>query len=188
MKKSKSIYKFLFLLSSIVLSYSAFSLFFFFVLGNVSVDSVIAASLVIFVFLAYKYLYISLYKYIWNNSRTIALHYLSLYTLIVALKKMLLSVNSTYLTYLKSKLFLIFVSIKEVKHYWTTLNVTIVKKYLINNLLRHLYLKLLLSRVSEVNNRALPLLITNNSKLTVNLNLMLSLNSIVLLKSLVHKI
>ena len=64
MKKSRSIYKFLFLLSTILLSYSFFSLFFFFVLGNVSVDSVIAISLIIFVFLAYKYLYVSLYKYI----------------------------------------------------------------------------------------------------------------------------
>jgi len=154
MERTRSLTNLISLFSVLVIFYFMFYFLFFFVLGNNSVEFVIAFGFISLVFLVYKKVKNYLYFYLWNLSKDIWLHYVTLLYILKATRKMILTLNRTYLVFLKNKLILLNSISYSLDDIWGNLNTVLLNKYLINNVLRQLIYKynLIYLNTNKVNN------------------------------------
>ena len=115
--------------------FTAISHFLFSILGVISIDALIGVNLLLFFYFSYKYLKITINHHFYNIYKSVVIYYVSLINYIIALKKITLSVNRSYFTFMKNNLIIISNAIHEVKAYWADLNFFIVKQVMVNNTL-----------------------------------------------------
>jgi hypothetical protein len=153
MERAKNWTNLISLLCVLLLFYSLFYFIFFFVLGNNSVEFVIAFSFIFLVYLSYKKVSTYVYFYLWNLSKDIWLHYASLLFILKATREMILSLNKSYLNFLQNKLVLLNNVSYSLDDIWGNLNITLLKKYFVNNVLKQLLYKysLIYANTNKIN-------------------------------------
>jgi hypothetical protein len=154
MERAKNWTNLISLLCVLIVFYVFFFFLFFFVLGNNSVEFIIAFSFISLVYLTYKNISNYVYFYLWNLSKDIWLHYTSLLILLKSIREMILSLNKSYLIFLKNKIIALNNVGYSLDDIWGNLNNILLNKYFINNVLKQLLYKynLINMNTNKINN------------------------------------
>ena len=132
-----------------VLFYISFFFIFFFILGSNSVELVIAFSFIFLLILIYFFFSNSLNEYFINISKTIWIHFSNLILLLKLSKEIILNINKTYLFFLEYKMYVLYNINHSLDFIFSELVLNLSEKFLINNLLKLFYNKLILIQQSN---------------------------------------
>jgi hypothetical protein len=116
------------------------NLFFFYIFGNVSVDTVIAMSLCIFFYLSYFFGNKAINNYLYGQTKIVSIFFTKLLYLTISLRMLLLNLNKGYFYFLKYKILVLNHTLVDLNFY--ELKIDLLKYLNINNFYRLLTLKL----------------------------------------------
>jgi hypothetical protein len=123
----------------IVVSFLLTNSIFFYIFGNVSVDTVIALSLLLLFYLFYFFGNRAINSYLYNQTKAISLFFSKLLYLTLSLRMLLISFNKSYFYFLKYKVVILNYILSEVN--FQEVKINLMKCLNINKLYKLLILK-----------------------------------------------
>jgi hypothetical protein len=126
----------LYIISGFILA----NLFFFYIFGNVSVDTVIALSLLLLFYFFYFFGNKAINNYLYNQTKVVSIFFSKLLYLTISLRMLLLSLNKSYFYFLKYKILVLNHTLTDLNFY--ELKIDLLKYFNINNLYKLFTLKL----------------------------------------------
>lgn len=130
------------LLVILAFSYMCFHLFFFYILGNASVDALIGFGLLSLFFSVHRFGSKYIHAFFWEQTVSIYYCYSSLLSLTWNLKYFYSSIAQSYSSFLKMKIKVFLIIIEPVKILYSTTVRALMELYFLNDLYSFLNLKL----------------------------------------------
>jgi len=124
----------------ILIGFMLANFFFFYIFGNVSVDTVIAMSLLLLFYLFYFFGNKAINNYLYGQTKIVSIFFTKLLYLTISLRILVLSLNKSYFYFLKYKVLVLNHTLIDLNFY--ELKIDLLKYFNINNLYKLFTLKL----------------------------------------------